>query len=158
MFFEPELFSALSASLIPSTLRSTFDQSILKTATGAEERPVPSAREFNALQHAIKTLVGAARRGPNPVEALQFLIRSGLLETRGSDPHAFDREIQLRGGVLQRFLDGGKSRRLRIVVPENSNADGIAHLGYFSGEGRECGAWEVRRLVPRTRSRAATPQ
>jgi hypothetical protein len=30
--------------------------------------------------------------------------------------------------MLERLFDGGKSRRLGIVIPENSDADGIAHL------------------------------
>ncbi len=107
----------------------TFDQSILKTAASAEKRPVAPAREFNAFQHAVKTLVGTARRSPDPVEALQFLVCPGLLQTRRGDPHSFDREIELRGGVLQRLFDGWKSRRFGIVVSENCNADGIAHLG-----------------------------
>jgi hypothetical protein len=34
----------------------------------------------------------------------------------------------LRGGVLERFLYGGKSRRLRVVISENSYTDRIAHL------------------------------
>ena len=128
MFFEPELFSAVSASLMPEHIADTFDQRVLESAASAEKRPVAPAGEFDAFQHAVKTFVGTARRRPDSVEALQFLFGGGIEEAWGGEPLAFDRQIQLRGGVLERFLYGGKGRRLGIVVSENSYADGIAHL------------------------------
>ena len=60
-----------------------------------------AARELNSLQHAVKAFVGTARCGPNPIESLQFLVCPGLQKARGGDPDSFDREIELRGGVLQ---------------------------------------------------------
>src|SRR6202163_85433 len=109
-------------------IADTFDQSILKAAAGAEEGPVTPAGEFNAFQHAIKTFIRTAWRRPNSVETLQFLFCARLQEARGCDPLAFDGQIQLGGGMLERLLDSRKSRRLGIVIPENSYADGIAHL------------------------------
>ena len=57
--------------------------------------------------------------------------------------------------MLKGLLDGGKSRRLGIVIPENSNADGIAHCVILY-EIRRAEQREVRRLVREELGRTRT--
>ena len=55
-----------------------LDEGVLKASAGAEIRPVAAAGELDAFEHAVETLVGTARRGPEAVEAFEKFFRAGV--------------------------------------------------------------------------------
>src|SRR5580693_2477909 len=75
-----------------------FNESILESAAGTEERPIAAARKLNAFEHAVKTLIRAAGRGPQAVETLQLLLRTVPHERRRRDPLGYDLQFELVGG------------------------------------------------------------
>ena len=104
-----------------------FEESILESATGAEEGPIAAARELDAFEHAVETLVGAAGRGPQAVETLQRLFGGGGGERRRRQPLGFDLHVELAGGVLQRVVGGVVRAEVGIKVAQDSDADRVAH-------------------------------
>src|SRR5271154_3149259 len=63
-----------------------LDERVLKASAGAKERPVAAPRELDSLQHAIKALVGTARRGPDSIKAFQQLLSLRFENGRGRNP------------------------------------------------------------------------
>src|SRR6202007_1460596 len=52
-------------------IAGAFDERVLKSATGSEERAVVNTRELYSLEHAVKTFIRAAGRRPETVVGIE---------------------------------------------------------------------------------------
>ena len=105
----------------------TLDERVLEASAGGEEGPVVHARELDAFQHAVETLVGTAGRGPKAVERFQSLGSAGREQRRRRQPNGFQFDAELMGGVLEGFVGGVMRPVVGIEVAENSDPDGFGH-------------------------------
>ncbi len=126
-FFEPELFSALSASGMWRTLRANSMKAYWNPRAGAEERPVAAAGELDPFEHAVETLEGAAGRGPQAVETFERLFGCVSRERRSGQPLGLDRHVEFVGGVLQGIRGGVVRAEIRVEVAQDSDANGVTH-------------------------------
>ena len=105
-----------------------FDESVLEAAAGAEKRPVTAAGELDAFEHAVKTFVGTAGRGPESIETAEDFVGGRGGQGWGGYPLGLDGQIELVGGMLQGIGGGVVGREFRIEVTEDSDANGVTHV------------------------------
>src|ERR1035441_145757 len=67
-----------------------FDEGVLESSAGAEERPVAAAGELDPFEHAVETLEGAAGRGPQTVETFERFFGCVSRERRSGQPLGLD--------------------------------------------------------------------
>ncbi len=99
----------------------------MKASAGSKKRPVAFPGEFDSLQHAFKTPVGAARRRPQTVEAFQHFRGIGLEQGGRGNPLRLNNQIQLGCGVLQRVVSGVMRGVFGVKVAQNADANRLVH-------------------------------
>src|ERR1700722_8225568 len=114
--------------LEPVYIAREFEESVLESSASAQKRPVATTGELNPLEHAVKTLVGAARRSPEAVEAFENFFGSRRDQRGRGDPLRFDRDAQFPRGLLDRISGRRMRAKFRVEVAQNPYAGGIAHM------------------------------
>lgn len=107
-------------------------QSMLKTSSGAEERPPVLSRKLNATESSIHVLVGAARCAPKRIKRLKHLLDRPLFKLSGGKPRNCDRCCQRSRGMTQRLVR--RTVRLRKWIEIADDADGKHAVYSFSLE------------------------
>jgi len=108
-------------------------QSILKASSRSNKWPIPLARELDAAQHSIETLVGTPWRSDQSIPAPQNLVSIGVCQRRSRQPAQFDRNPQFGGGVV----NGRIGRKVRVKgwfkVSDNADTNLLSHMSPRSG-------------------------
>src|ERR1700738_4604 len=133
MFFDPELFSAVSASAMPTTLRANSMKAYWNPPQVASSGQ--SRRRANSMPLSMpsKLLYGLPGAGHKPSEISKILSAVGAGGGGGErgcgQPLGFNFESQLAGGVLDGIGGGVVRTKFGIEVSQNSNANGVGHAG-----------------------------
>src|SRR5579862_1705357 len=83
-----------------------LDERVLESGASPEKRPVPSAGELDAFEHAVEAFEGTAGRGQKSVEPFEKSFGVWLGERGSWNPFGFDFQVELPGGVLQGIRRG----------------------------------------------------
>lgn len=114
-------------------IASILYQSILKAPSCSHEWPIPLARELDAAQHSIETLVRTPWRSDQSVPAPQDLVPIGVSQRRSWQPAQFDWNPQLG----RRVVDGRIGRKVRVIgwfkVSDNADTNLLSHMSPRSG-------------------------
>src|SRR5262245_3309586 len=111
---------------------------MLKAATGADERPALFAREPNALEGAGHTLIGAARRAPQRIEAAKLSV--GIVrKERSWQP--FDRcgQVELVRGMMDSGIGRHMGMKVGVVITDDADPHRGCHLRLISFRGSSSG-------------------
>ena len=127
MFFDPELFSALSASLMLRTLRANSMNAYWNPAQ--VPRKGQSRRRANSIPLSMpsKLLKGLPGEAQRPSKLSSVFSAVAEVSGRSRDPLGFDFQVELAGGVLQGVVGGVVRAEIGIEVAQDSDADGVAH-------------------------------
>ena len=89
-----------------------------------------NAGELDTFQHAVETLEGAARRGPQPIEGIEHGGGSRFEQRRCRKPSRLYLELELLRGVLERIVGRVMRTEFGIEIAENPDPDGFCHNRY----------------------------
>jgi hypothetical protein len=121
------MFSIMNGEYIASIL----NQSMLKAASGPEERPAFFTCELDSPQCAIHALVWTGWRTPQSVIALQHGCTVLILQRLGWQPGRIDRHRESAGSMVEGFVRYDVRTKMGVKVTNDPNSQWCIHTAFL---------------------------